>query len=149
MTKFFKTKFFKKRVFDNTFKWKNFGLYYSLPIFYRKKLKFPELKLSYCFRGYYYEKVVEDNIYSYSSGFQKDSFERLKTISMIKKHRRLLWVNDRNEYLSYTLCDMLKVSYKDNNVLRFVMRYKIINTDLWMFNFFPRKNYKHFNCCRI
>ena len=144
MLKPLKIKIFKKHVFSNTFIWRNVGLYYSLPIFYKCKLKLPKFKLNYRFRGHYYEKVVEDNVYSYSSGFGKDSCERLRFISMIKKHRKLLWVDDKGQYLPYTLCDMIKLSYKDNNVLRFTIRYKINQAKFWMLDFYPKNNYKHF-----
>ncbi len=126
--------------------WKRYGLYYMLPMSKNKKiLKKMQFKIGYKNQGTYYDDIIKDFIYFYSNGFQKDSFERIKTIQSIEKHKPRIWINKKdNKYVKFVICDFARISYKEHDVLRYVVKSRLIQDGFWIFQYSPRKNYQEF-----
>jgi len=126
--------------------WKRYGLYYVLPISKNKNLyEKMQYKLAYKNQASYYDDILKDVIYVYSNGFQKDCFERIKTIQMMKKHEPRVWINkETNKYVNIEICDFARISYKEHNILRFVVKSRLIQSGFWLVQYSPRKNYREF-----
>jgi len=119
------------------------GLFFSFPV-KNQRIEEDKFKLNHRWRGFYKDDVIKGKINVYSSGFQRDTYERVKHISELKNHNQKIWKDEKGNYIDVNICDLKRMLYVNNDNVDFIGYFTKKKHVSWFFPFSPRKNYKFF-----